>query len=237
MSFASISAVLHLRPMRRSEELEILEVGNLSDEEVEQSYREMHALHRFLGNSRAVIRRLKKQQRENRLPLGTVLDIGCGRGALLRDIANQLGTDVVGFDLRSASLQSSIRIVTGDATSDPLPGADAATCVMMAHHLSPEQIVALIQNVSRSCNRFILLDLVRHPVPLALFRVFLVPFLCSTNQMDGQTSIKRAYTEVEMRAIVERALSGNGRPVRSWRHTVSAFWTRQIVDIEWETRR
>jgi SAM-dependent methyltransferase len=230
LSFTAISAVLRLGQMRRTDELELLELGNLSEEEVEQSYREMHILHRFLGNSRAVIRLLKK----NRLGLRCVLDIGCGRGALLKDIARQLGTEVIGFDLRPEAHESSIRIVAGDATKDPLPKADVATCVVMAHHLSPDEIVALIHNVSRSCNRFVILDLVRHPVPLALFRVFLVPFLCRTNQSDGQTSIRRAYTGAEMKGIVEKAFSNAERPVRCWSHTVSAFWTRQIVDIEWE---
>jgi 2-polyprenyl-3-methyl-5-hydroxy-6-metoxy-1,4-benzoquinol methylase len=237
LNFPAIPNALRFGQMPRADELELLEMGILSEEEVEESYRQIHILHRFLGNSRAVIRLLKQQKHENRLRLRSVLDIGCGRGALLRDISKQLGIQVVGFDLRPAPQQFSIRIVTGDATKDPLPKADVATCFMMAHHLTPAETVALIQNVSRSCNRLILLDLVRHPLPLALFRVFMVPFLCHTNQMDGQTSIRRAYTKIEMSEIVTNALSKGdrtGRPVRRMSHTVSAFWTRQIVDIEWE---
>ncbi len=218
----------------RIDKLEILETEDLSEEEVERSYRELNTLHRFLGNSRAVIRILRKQKVQNRLSMRSVLDIGCGRGALLANISKQLGVDVVGFDLRRPSQNSPIRIMTGDATRDPLPKADVAICVMMAHHLSTDQIVALIQNVARSCNRLVLLDLVRHAVPLALFRVFVMPFLCRINRLDGETSIKRAYTEGEMRGIVEQALSTDERWVRRWSHRVSPFWTRQIVDIEWE---
>jgi SAM-dependent methyltransferase len=218
----------------RVDKLEILETSHLSEDEFERSYRQLHTLHRFLGNTRALMELLKRQKEEQRRPLKRVLDIGCGRGALLREISSQLGTEGIGFDLHAAPRQSEVLILQGDATRDPLPKADVAICVVMAHHLSPEEIVALIQNVSRSCNRLVLLDLVRHAVPLALFRVFVLPFLCPINQQDGQTSIKRAYTEGEMKGIVEQALAAGKRPVRCWGHTVSAFWTRQIVDIEWE---
>jgi hypothetical protein len=91
----------------------------------------------------------------------------------------------------------------------------------------------LIRNVSRSCRRFILLDLVRHPVPLVLFRVFVAPLLSRINALDGQTSIRRAFTAMELRGVVERALTTNGRPVKKVAHIVGVLWIRQVVDISW----
>ena len=90
--------------------------------------------------------------------------------------------------------------------------------------------IALIRNVSRSCRRVIILDLVRHRIPLTLFRVFLSPFLNPINAADGQTSIKRAYTPREMRAMVEEAVKGSNARVE---HTVALFQIRQVVDITW----
>ncbi len=232
MGLSAILDFTRFGQMPRSNQLEILETEPVTASEMGRSYRQLHALQGFLGNSKAVLRLLKEQQNEGIAPLRRVLDIGCGQGGLLKDIQRELGVEGIGIDLQAAPPQSSIPILTGDAVRDCLPRADAGICMMMAHHLPPDDIVALIQNISLSCDRFLLLDLVRHRVPLALFQIFVQPFLCRINRLDGQTSIRRAYTEAEMHGIVTRALS-DGRPVLRWKHTVSAFWTRQIVDIEW----
>jgi 2-polyprenyl-3-methyl-5-hydroxy-6-metoxy-1,4-benzoquinol methylase len=217
--------------MRRCEDQELMDAPDATDEDLAQSYRELRRTHALLGNTRAVLRLLRR----NRWPIRRVLDIGCGQGALLLEIREELGVEVVGIDLRPAPADASVPILTGNAVTDALPEADVAVCMMMAHHLSGAELAAMIRNVSRSCNRLILLDLVRHPVPLALFRVFVSPLLGRINSLDGQTSIRRAFTAAEMRRIVDRALS-NGRPASRLRHTVSPFWIRQTVDICWEVQ-
>jgi SAM-dependent methyltransferase len=216
--------------MRRSEDRELMDAEDASDEELAQSYRELQLTHRWLGNTAAVMRLLRRQPMNGK----RVLDIGCGQGGLLLEIRRRFDVDVIGFDLRLAPLDSPVPIVSGDAVNDPLPKADVAICVMMAHHLSEAELIGLIRNVSRSCERFVILDLVRNPVPLALFRIFVAPFLGRVNALDGVTSIRRAYTAREMRELVTGALDACGRPVKSFRQTVSPFWTRQVVDISWE---
>ncbi len=218
--------------MRRSQERELLDTEDFAEEAVAQSYRQMQMVNRWLGNTDAVLRLL----RESPVPPKRVLDIGCGQGALLVEIRERLGVEVIGFDLRPAPSNLPVPIVFGNAVTDRLPEADVAVCVVMAHHLSEAELAGMIVNVSRSCDRFILLDLVRHPLPLVLFRIFLAPLLSRLNSLDGQTSIRRAFTGQEMRLIVNEALAGEDRPVASVRHTVSPFWVRQIVDIQWERR-
>ena len=216
--------------MRRSHDRELMDAADASNEELAQSYRELQKTHRWLGNTAEVLRLLSQDQR----PIGRVLDIGCGQGGLLLEIRKHLGAEVIGFDLRPAPPLSPVPIVSGNAVNDPLPEADVALCVMTAHHLSEDEVAGLIQNVSHSCDRFLLMDLVRHPAPLILFRAFVAPMLGRINALDGATSIRRAFTESEMRGIVARALEAGGRPVKSVRHTVSPLWIRQVVDIVWE---
>jgi hypothetical protein len=72
-------------------------------------------------------------------------------------------------------------------------------------------------------------DLVRHPLPLTLFRLFLAPFLGPIAVADGQASIRRSYTAVELTRIAAEALNGDGR----FRHSVSLFYARQTLDIEY----
>lgn len=224
--------------MQRCESREILDGAGIPDTVLAQAYRELRMVHFWLGNTGAVLRVLRSAMREKAdgEPVLRVLDIGCGQGALMIAIREKLGLDVVGFDLRPAPIGTPVPILTGDAVIDRLPQTDVAVCVAMAHHLSEAELTGLIANVARSCRRFILLDLVRHSLPLILFRVFVTPFLGRINALDGETSIRRAYTAEEMRRIVDRAVERSERPVRRVRHTVGPLWIRQIVDISWEAR-
>jgi SAM-dependent methyltransferase len=212
--------------MHRADVTELLEDPSLPAEVVAHVYRDLARTQRFLGNTRAIFRRLGK----TRNPIRSVLDIGCGQGDLLANIHRKLGVKVIGFDVRPAP-PGPIPILTGNAAVDPLPEADVALAVCLVHHLSEADVINMIRNVSKTCRRLILLDLVRHWIPLTLFRVFLSPFLHPINSADGITSIKRAYTPRELRSMVEEGLKGtNAR----FAHTVAPFYIRQIIDVEFK---
>ena len=112
----------------------------------------------------------------------------------------------------------------------PLPDSDVAVAVCVAHHLSDSDYMELIRNVGRYCRRFVILDLVRHRLPLTLFRLAVCPLIHPVNASDGRQSICRSYTPPEMGALVTRALEGTrGR----FRHSVAPLYMRQIVDISY----
>src|SRR6185369_3302311 len=98
------------------------------------------------------------------------------------------------------------------------------------HHLDPDDLTQLIRNVGRYCRRFILLDLVRHPLPLALFRLFVAPLICEIDAKDGRRSIHRAYTAAELRELTAAALEGSES---TFSCRVAALHIRQIIDISY----
>jgi SAM-dependent methyltransferase len=213
------------RGMPRQDVMELLDDPSLPAHVVADAYRDLARAHRWLGDTGVILRRLRIGP-----PARSVLDIGCGHGALLASVRDALGVEVVGFDLRPPPANAPVPIRTGDAAVDPLPRADVALAVCLLHHLTPAQVVSLIRNVSRSCKRLIVLDPVRHRLPLLLFRLLVAPFLHRINAADGATSIRRAYTPGELRAFVDEAVRGtNARVV----HKVATLRTRQIVDICW----
>jgi SAM-dependent methyltransferase len=213
--------------MRRSFEPEILDGGGLAPETMEEAHRALSLTHSLLGNHRAIIQALRR----DRQPVSKVLDVGCGHGGLLVKIQRRLGVDVVGADLLPpAEGLRDFPIVAADAVRDTLPEADVAVSVCMAHHLSGDDFVQLIRNVGQSCRRFIILDLVRHRVPLAFFRTFSPLCLPRINVLDGAQSIRRAYTAAEFRERIETALAGTGG---TFQHKVAPFWIRQIADIRY----
>jgi SAM-dependent methyltransferase len=226
-SFANRPDLQWFRRMKRAYEPEILDSGGVPEHLVDRAYRDLTRLHRLLGDTGAIIRAIQR----NPFPARRILDIGCARGGVLRDVQRSLGVAVTGIDLSPAEEdRSGIHVVRADAVRDSLPEADIAYCMHMAHHLTEAELAALIRNVGRSCRRFIMLDLVRHQLPLILFRTFLVPFISGITGTDGLLSIRRSYSSSELRTVVAGALEGSNA---TFSHSVSPLWIRQMVDISW----
>jgi SAM-dependent methyltransferase len=215
--------------MQRSFTPEILDGDNVPEEQAARVYREITAIHRLLGDTRCLVQALRRDP----LPIRSVLDVGCGQGGVLEHVTKALGVTGIGVDIVApvpARSLTSQPIIQANAVRDPLPQADVAIATHLAHHLTDRELIQMIGNVGRSCRRFILLDLVRSQLPLALFRIFIVPFLSRIAAADGQTSVRRAYTPAELNATVTGALSGTSA---SFHHSVAPFSIRQVVDISY----
>jgi SAM-dependent methyltransferase len=213
--------------MVRANELEILDETGIPDELVERAYRDLANIHRWLGDTRSIIRAIRRDP----LPVRRVLDVGCATGLVLEHVGRALDLEVIGADINPhPSIAAPVPIVQADARRDPLPFADVAFSMHLGHHLSERDLIELIRNVGRFCRRYILLDLVRHPLPLRLFRLFLKPLVCPIDAEDGQRSIRRSYTPAELRTITAKAVGGSG----ATRHlSVAPLYIRQVMDISY----
>ena len=213
--------------MQRCLSPEIMDDPRVPDEVRERFHHQLGSLQRFLGNRRAILDALRRDPH----PIGHVLDIGCGDGELLDAIRRALGVEVTGIELRPPRPNLfGVTIVEADATRDRLPEADVAVCVTVVHHLTEEEIIALVRNAGRSVRRLVILDLVRHWLPLALFSALLSPLLLRTVALDGRQSIRRAYTPLELRTLVERALVDSRARLSQ---TVTPLRSRQMIDVCW----
>jgi len=213
--------------MKRSLNPELIDDPNMPEETMALVYKDLLWTHRLLGNLRALLLELRR----HKAPLRHVLDIGCGRGEVLLEIQRKMRVKTVGVDLRvPQTFRVGIRVIQADAVRDRLPTCDVALAVCVVHHLTDEAVVELIRNVGRSCTRLVILDLVRHPLPLFLFRCFVAPFVHWINAVDGVASIQRSFTPPELESLVRRALQGSSG---TYRHSVGWLYVRQIVDISY----
>jgi len=210
----------------RSLDPELMDSPDVKGPVLEKFHRDLNFVNKCLGTFPTIERFIRKDDKDAK-PVRRIIDIGCGGGALLEYLHRRMGVDVIGIDKKPPD-KANVPIIVADAVTEPLPDADIAVCSLTAHHLTPEQIVALIRNVSRSCRRFIIQDLIRHPMPLVLFTMFLCPLIGREAAVDGRQSIRRAYTPGEFAEMVRTALAGTAATFTT---DVSLFLSRQIIDI------
>jgi 2-polyprenyl-3-methyl-5-hydroxy-6-metoxy-1,4-benzoquinol methylase len=192
---------------------------------LDKFHRDLNFVNKCLGTFPTIERFVRKDDK----PVRRVLDIGCGGGALLEYLQRRLGVEVIGVDKKPPEM-ANVKIMAADAVTERLPDADVAVCSLTAHHLTPEQNIALIRNVGRSCRRFIIQDLIRHPMPLVLFTVFLCPLIGREAAVDGRQSIRRAFTPEEFADMVRTAIAGTSATFST---DVSPFLSRQIIDVRY----
>ncbi len=191
---------------------------------LDKFHRDLARIHGLLGSFPTIERFLRKDD----LPVNSVLDIGCGGGALMEYLRRRMGVKAIGVDPKPGGPG----MLQLNAVTDPLPQADVAISSLVAHHLTPEENVALIRNVARSCRRFIILDLIRHPMPLVLFSIFICPLIGREAAVDGRQSIRRAFTPAEFGDLVRTALAGTDG---SFSIDVPPLLSRQVIDIRFQS--
>ena len=215
--------------MIRENQLELLEFDGIPDNLVERAYKDLARIHNWLGDTRFIVDALRRDE----LPCRQILDVGCGTGLVAEEVGRKLGATVTGIDSRRfRAIATTVPILQRNALYDPLPDADVAFSMHLGHHLSEAELEQLILNVGRSCRRFILLDLVRHWLPLTLFRIFVAPLVCPIDAVDGQRSIRRSYTPNELRRITASAVAGTNS---TFHLHVARFYNRQVIDISYDT--
>jgi ubiquinone/menaquinone biosynthesis C-methylase UbiE len=153
----------------------------------------------------------------------SVLDVGAGSGELLRQIAEFASTNgrqatLAGLDLNEISANAikrdsasfdNISTIRGDALKLPLAdnSFDYAISSLFFHHLTDGQIGAVLIEMSRVARRgIVIIDLHRHPMAYALYKLFCAAFRISRLvREDGLLSIKRAFTPNELSEFAEIA--------------------------------
>jgi SAM-dependent methyltransferase len=214
--------------MQRQNAAEILDGDGIADDEAARAYEQLARIHRLIGDTGFVVRAIRR----NALPVFRVLDLGCAAGYVAEEVQRKLGVEVIGVDVNPRRpADARIPIFRADAVNDRLPAADVAFSMHLVHHLTESDLAEMIRNVGRYCRRLILLDVVRHPLPLALFRLFVEPFASKIVVEDGKTSIRRSYTAGELREVTARALAGSAA---TFRQSVGPLCLRQVIDISYK---
>jgi 2-polyprenyl-3-methyl-5-hydroxy-6-metoxy-1,4-benzoquinol methylase len=200
---------------RRSKETELMDTAVTSFAEFDECLRHIETVNRLTLGYRPVLVWLKKMLLT--IPPGhavTILDIGCGRGEMLRQISKwareqNVNVALTGIDINPWSKQSAVKATPEHAlihyeTSDifemnTAQKYDFIISTHFTHHLKEDELLRFLRWMEDHCLQgWFINDLHRHWMPYLFIKSILsvVPI----NKMarnDGPVSVKRAFTAAD----------------------------------------
>ena len=205
---------------QRSNEQEIMDGGIGSFELFDESLKQIEAVNRLTLGYRPVLSWVDRQLSSPELRPVTILDVGCGRGDLLRRIwslarKKKVTVRLTGVDIDSWSSPAARQATPEYMDIDYRIGnvfdmdieADFIVCSHVTHHMKNDELVAFIRWLEAHARRgWFIGDLHRHPISFLLAKMFLC--LAPVNSMirnDGAVSVARAFTAKDWREILKQA--------------------------------
>lgn len=212
---------------KRSLKLERIDTGDYTAAEYERFLREIRLVNRLIGDNRALKKTLLREIEAEKLREFSVLDVGAGSGELLRTIAgfarkSKRKANLFGLELHPRSARAileeskdfaEIKSVQSNALNLPFADKsfDYAICSLFTHHFLDENVVQILRELSRvSRKKTFVIDLHRHAIAHALYKMFCVGFRISPLvRQDGLLSILRSFKPDELKFLAEKANLGN----------------------------
>ncbi len=205
----------------RSLEREYMDDHDPPQPVVDEVYRFLEGINRWLGGHRATLERFRQLSRSWRPGERIeVLDVAAGSGDFARALVRW--GRARGFDIRvtaidispsalgvarlrqgSARPETGVRLVCGDVHRPPLRDGrvDYVTCALFFHHLTDADVVSTLRTFDRLATRGVVInDLIRRWRLFAWTWVFTRPFNAVLRQ-DGPLSVRRAYLPRELERL------------------------------------
>lgn len=207
----------------RSHKPERIDTGDYTAEEYDRFLQDIRLVNRFAGDNRALKKTLLREIEEQDLKEFSVLDVGAGSGELLRTIAKfarkqRRNAKLFGLELNTRSADAILEeskdfaeIKSIQANALNLPFADKSLdytiCSLFTHHLSDENVVKTLAEMSRVSRRQIfVIDLHRHSLAYISYKIFCVAFRISELvRHDGSLSILKSFKPNELKDFAEKA--------------------------------
>src|SRR5439155_24295489 len=98
--------------MTRASQTEILDEHGIPDKLVQRAYQDIATFHRWLGDTRCIVRAIRRDP----LPIHQILDVGCGAGFVSREVERSPEITVAGADIHPhPSIAAPVEIIHADA--------------------------------------------------------------------------------------------------------------------------
>ena len=205
----------------RSSEMEIMDDFTMEGALFRDTLDKLEIINRFLGGNTVTINGLKnllKNQSKNKTI--TIVDLGCGNGDILRDVAkfgrkNNYSFNLIGIDANLAAIEyakelskeySELSFKTLDILSEDFKkqSYDVVLCTLFLHHFKNEELISFLKTTTNKATIGVVVnDLHRHKLAYYLFK--LIGFFIKNKMVrqDGLTSVLRAFKREDLENIAK----------------------------------
>ena len=203
----------------RSSEIEIMDDFTMEGILIRDTLDKIEIINRFLGGNTVTIKGLKnliKNQSKNKTI--TIVDLGCGNGDILRDVAkfgrkNNYSFKLIGIDANLAAIEyakelskeySELSFKTIDILSEDFKkeSYDIVLCTLFLHHFKNEELISFLKTtIEKATIGVVVNDLHRHKLAYYLFK--LIGFFIKNKMVrqDGLISVLRAFKRKDLENI------------------------------------
>ena len=206
----------------RSSEMEIMDDFTMEGVLIRDTLDKIEIINRFLGGNTVTIKGLKKiLKNQSKNKTITIVDLGCGNGDILRDVAkfgrkNNYSFKLIGIDANLAAINyakelskeySELSFKTIDILSEDFKkeSYDIVLCTLFLHHFKNEELISFLKTtIEKATIGVVVNDLHRHKLAYYLFK--LIGFFIKNKMVrqDGLTSVLRAFKRKDLENISKK---------------------------------
>lgn len=202
---------------RRIRDSEVMDDFELRGEDLAKTLRDLDKVNRWLGGNKITIHGIKKILSEtNPTEPVKIVDVGCGNGTMLRQIAEYgrkknipfklLGIDAnpyaieIAEELAGAYPEIEFETLNIFSTSFAEKKCDIVLCTLTLHHFEEAGIEQLLSTFLKSAKFGVVInDLQRSKAAYYLFQIFCAVFIRNDiAREDGLTSILRGFRKEDL---------------------------------------
>jgi 2-polyprenyl-3-methyl-5-hydroxy-6-metoxy-1,4-benzoquinol methylase len=231
---------------KRTNAVEIMDDFDLQGKELDKTLRDLDNINKWLGGNKITLKGVKTiVENHPKTKEIHIADVGCGNGAVLREIAswgrkNGYKLKLTGIDANTYAIEIGEKMSSGfqeiaflplDIFSEKFKNfrCDIMLCTLTLHHFKNQKIIELLNLFNHQSRLGVLInDLHRSKLAYRLFQAFCMVFINNEiAKKDGLISILRGFKKEELQDFAKKIPQSNHQISWKW-----AFRYRWIIQKE-----
>lgn len=223
----------------RTNKEEIMDDFSIGGDLLRDTLDKLENINRWLGGNKVTVNGLKELlENHPKKQEIAIIDIGCGHGDILRDVAKfgrkqKYKFKLIGVDANPTAIQYAnelsvnypeLSFETQDIFSDEFKNRkfDVVLATLFLHHFKEPALISFLKNTVKQAKIGVVVnDLHRHKLAYYLF--LLLSIFISNNMIieDGLTSVLRGFKRVDLEIISDKI---NVKPNIKWKWAFRFLW-------------